>query len=323
MNCIRVTSSGHVDVDLFFDAESSMLTSCKYGLIDPDPLGKRAEVFFNDYTDLDGLKYARKVTVKIDGKVFLNEEVLELRPLKEFPPATFAKPGEVSKNSDKERTEALITRAITAHGGKDKLALLQRYYLKTKATALGQGFSMEEWTELFLRSKTIVRPDQNARVRGNVQIVDRAAGWVNNDDKGFKPLTNLEVKVRRDSLYRENLRLLYPIIEDRHRFDVRYKGDVTVDGRPADWIRVTAKGESDVDLYFERKSGLLVGLFHGVSGSPLGKNARYIFSDYKDFDGLMYPQKKQVWGDDKLIAETTVVELRFIQEFPDATFSKP
>jgi hypothetical protein len=188
---------------------------------------------------------------------------------------------------------------------------------------MGAVFTMEQWTELPKNSKTAIKPEQDNRVRQIVQILNGDVAWSQYDGGEFRQESREQIRARQDGLYRDYLRLLYPILEQPERFDARLKGEVEIKNQTALWVRVASKGQSDIDLYFDKKDGTLVKMAHPVSNPQLGQFAETFFTDYKDFNGAKYPQKTEVWSGDKKLAELTLEELRQEKELPKRTFEKP
>jgi len=89
---IRVERKGHRDVSLSFDKKTLLLLKSETRVKD-DQTGQEVtqETFFTDYND-KGLRQAKKVTLKRDGKVFVEAEVTELNVDQKFDDSTFAKP---------------------------------------------------------------------------------------------------------------------------------------------------------------------------------------------------------------------------------------
>ncbi len=89
---ISATSSGRPEVVLYFDKEKGLLLKCERTVKDP-LLGKvTEETFFSDYQEVDGVRVARKVSVKRGGKPFLDWTVSDFRVRAKLDRALFAAP---------------------------------------------------------------------------------------------------------------------------------------------------------------------------------------------------------------------------------------
>ena len=90
---VKVAAQDQADVEIYFDAATGLIA--KWAFQAYDRIGKKEaarEVFPSDYKDADGLKYARKVLVHLDGKKFLDSEVTEYKALDAVDDSEFAKP---------------------------------------------------------------------------------------------------------------------------------------------------------------------------------------------------------------------------------------
>jgi hypothetical protein len=89
---VTVSSADHADLHLYFDKDRGLLLKCERTVKDP-LLGKVSEeTFFDDYHEVDGVQVARKVTVKRDGKPFLDWSVTDFRVRAKLDRGLFGRP---------------------------------------------------------------------------------------------------------------------------------------------------------------------------------------------------------------------------------------
>jgi hypothetical protein len=102
-------------------------------------------------------------------------------------------------------------------------------------------------------------------------------------------------------------------------------GEAKFQDKPALGVRVASKGHKDVNLYFDKNTGLLARVVHRTLDIETGKeiNEERIFLEYQDRDGLMEPKKAIVNRDGEKAAEVEVVELKDLNDIDDTLFSKP
>jgi len=88
---VKVTHKEHGAVTLFFDAEKGWLVRAEFRVKVANGEATQ-EVVYDDYQDVDGLKRPRKITVRRDGKVLVEAEVSDFKPLDKPDPKLFEKP---------------------------------------------------------------------------------------------------------------------------------------------------------------------------------------------------------------------------------------
>ncbi len=326
---IQVKADGETDMDLFIDKETKRVVKLAHPVTQPVkgslPGIKTTSLRPSNFKELNGVQIPHLVKTYADSKLIMEDNLVELRVVKEFPAETFAEPTEEpKKNAENERADAVLSKALAAHGGRDKVVLLEKCHLKYKGkTAENKGFTLEQWLEFPACCKTIFVFDnieKNGRIEGTVVILNRGVSWVWNDVQ-FVREGEVELRSSRDRLHREYLRLLYPILERSGGIEATFKGEQVVKGRPTNWIQVRKRGEIDVNMHFDRESSLLTKLTQDFSDPRLGKTVSLYFSDYKNIDGLMYPGKTEAWADEKLALQMELVQLQSITEFFKDTFT--
>jgi hypothetical protein len=98
---VKVTHKDQRDVSLFFDKEKGWLLRAEFRVKSHQgDFGQ--EVLYDDYRDTDGLKRPWKTTVRRDGKVFVETEVMEFKPLDKADPKLFEKPRPPDGDADCE-----------------------------------------------------------------------------------------------------------------------------------------------------------------------------------------------------------------------------
>jgi len=91
---VRVEHRGFRDIRLFFDKENSLLLKMETRIKDPLRGGEEvaAETLYSDYKDVDGVMTAHKVTIKYDGKTYIESEITEVKYSESLDDSVFAKP---------------------------------------------------------------------------------------------------------------------------------------------------------------------------------------------------------------------------------------
>ena len=100
--------------------------------------------------------------------------------------------------------------------------------------------------------------------------------------------------------------------------------ETTVAGQRAAGIRVQSKGHRDIDLYFDKTSGLVVKTESKIlaPGKP-PIVLEQILSNYRDFDGLKLATKFTKFENKKQTSVEEYVDLKFVDKLDEHEFDKP
>jgi len=90
---VKVEHKGHRDINLFFDARTGMLLKTERPIKDL-MAGKEftQTTLHDDYKEVEGVKYARKLTILRDGKKYVEGVSSDYKPQEKLDDSTFAKP---------------------------------------------------------------------------------------------------------------------------------------------------------------------------------------------------------------------------------------
>jgi hypothetical protein len=231
------------------------------------------------------------------------------------------------RGDDQVEMKALIDKAIKAMGGEDKV-------LKYKAvTGKGKGTIYTPGEVTFTEESSWQPPKQyrfdmeldfgNAKVK-QVFVFNGDKGWLKLGEKTedmpkemFEAFNDYFLALRA-GLYLAELKAdgvkLSPL------------GEVKVDDKPALGVQVSRKGLRDINLYFDKESGLPVKsevTAKEVFGGDQEVLHEFFFSEFKNFDGARV-FTKMVWvRDGKKYLERDVTEIKGMDKIEEGTFGKP
>jgi hypothetical protein len=90
---VKATSADWPDLRLYFDKEKGLLLKCERTVKDALSGNEvNEETFFSDYHEVEGVQVARKVSVKRDGKPFLDWTITEFQVRAKLDPGLFTGP---------------------------------------------------------------------------------------------------------------------------------------------------------------------------------------------------------------------------------------
>lgn len=184
-----------------------------------------------------------------------------------------------SANADeKSDVKAIVDKAIKAVGGEDKLLRMfrwkERYYIGDSEAGTVRD-AILQLPDHWWQDKTDIAKDNPDRL-DKTQLVD---AWT------LAPLIDKDSK-------------LAPLPE------------ITVDEKLALGVRLSRHSKADLNLYFDKDSGLLVRIDW--------RTYHITFSDWKEVDGVNYPSKSFVrTKEGKLHLRTEFLELERLKSLPD------
>lgn len=227
--------------------------------------------------------------------------------------------------ADEADARKLIEKAVKAHGGQDAIDKLPAVASTFKGTFHGMGDGIPI-------TGTVSTHDTKQRVELEVEaggmkipIVIVVAG-----DKGWNKLAKDVNEMDKDQLAEANeqahaawVATLAPLKGKEFKFETI--GELKIEGKETVGVKVSSKGHRDVDLYFDKKSGLLVKTETRVKDDMSGQEVseESFLTDYKAVQGVQHAMKFTVKRNGKLFLEGETTEVTLSDKFPAETFAKP
>jgi len=221
---------------------------------------------------------------------------------------------------------AIIEKAIKAHGGEKVLSKFTAAHSRSKGKIhLGAGldFTSEEDVQLPDKYRSAVMLDVNGMNITITQVFNGTKGWIDAmgnvmelDDK-----TTAEIK---EILHASRVGNLVDVLQNK-KFKLAPLGEIKVKDKDAVGVRVSFEGKRDVNVFFDKTSGLLLKT-EGRGLDPVSKqevNQEKFFADYHDVDGRKTPRKVEVHNDGKIFVEAEILEIKLLEKLDDSTFKRP
>jgi hypothetical protein len=91
---VRVEHKGFRDIHLYFDKENNLLLKVETRIKDPLRGGEEvaAETVYSDYKNVDGVMTAHRMTIKYDGKTYIEGEITDVKYSEKLDESVFDKP---------------------------------------------------------------------------------------------------------------------------------------------------------------------------------------------------------------------------------------
>jgi hypothetical protein len=225
-----------------------------------------------------------------------------------------------------DSAQAIVAKAIKAHGGEEKLSQWKAVTLKGAGTIhiAGESFKFDAVWSLqgTTQQKFAVDVTINGMLIKVTKVVNGDKGWQKVGDGQATPLTKDEVADEKHGMYANHLQQLVPL---KHKmFTLAPLGEVKVNDKDAVGVSVSCKGHTDVSLYFDKKTHLLVKAETRIKDQGNEINEETFFSEYKAVDGIMQPFKLLIMRDGKKFVEGDLTEIQIhTQKLDDSIFGPP
>jgi len=204
--------------------------------------------------------------------------------------------------TDAERASAelraIIDKGIQAHGGAEKLGEFKA--VSAKWTGKHKVENMFYWDAV--RTVTYQMPDKirldyevmnpNGNTFAFTRVVSGQKGWQGRAG-GSRDLPANDVTHITEEFYAHSLASLVPFLDKNSKdtFELSPFGTVTVDGKEAVGVGVACKGHPSVNLFFDKKTGLVIKSERRTKDPRTEEEytAESIYRDHKEFQGVMWP----------------------------------
>jgi hypothetical protein len=230
-----------------------------------------------------------------------------------------------ARADDAADARAIVDKAIKAHGG-DALTKYKAVTVQMKGTVQAMGQGIEFSGEVATHGPERQKLDIEASVAGQkfrvVNVLNGDKGWTRFGDETME-LDKDKIAEAKEQAHAGWVASLVPLKEKGYTLTT--VGEAKVNDKPAVGVKVSYKGRRDVDLYFDKASGLLVKSEARVRDEESGQevNEETFYSDYKEVQGTQQAMKFLVKRDGKVFMEGEATSYELTEKLPDSVFDKP
>jgi outer membrane lipoprotein-sorting protein len=230
-----------------------------------------------------------------------------------------------ARADDAADARALVEKAVKAHGGQETLDKLPGASIKFKGTFHGMGDGIPISGEIATQGPDKFRVDMEVEAGGQkfpiVIVVNGDKGWTK-ILKDTKESDKDELAETKEQAYAGWVATLAPLKDKK--FTLATTGEIKVENRTALGVKVSSKGHRDVDLYFDKETGLLVKIEKRVKDEAGQEVSEESFpSEYKEVQGTKQAKKFTVKRNGKLHTEGEATEIQLFEKHDASTFAKP
>jgi hypothetical protein len=222
---------------------------------------------------------------------------------------------------------AIIDKAIKAQGGEERINKHKAGTSKSKGTVDVQGMSIDFTEEAAFHLPNKVRSTQHLDINGKPFTVivgfDGAKAWLNVNGNDVDEKLDKIADLMKEQVYLSEVTRL-TTLKDK-KFELSSLGEVKVQDKPAIGIRVASKEHKDINLYFDKDTGLMVKIDHRTVdiNTQQEVNEERIITVFQDKDGAKEPKKAIVNRDGKKYIDVEILEINYQDNIDDTQFSKP
>ena len=222
--------------------------------------------------------------------------------------------------------KAILEKAVKAHGGVEKLGKVKFQQSKAKGrieAAGGLDFTQESTVQPPNKFKEVIHLTVNGMQIDVATVYNGKEGWINANGQTM-PLEGDTLEAVKDAI--ETLGLARLAFFGGKDYEVSGLGESKVNDRPVVGVKVSRKGHKDVNMYFDKETGLLSKLEHRVKDPMAGGqevSEERIILEYQDVDGMKVGKKVSITRDGKKYMDAEVTDIKFSDKTDDSAFEKP
>lgn len=228
-------------------------------------------------------------------------------------------------DSDKDALE-IVDKAIAAHGGADKLRKAKGETWKAKGVMTAGGMSMAYNADYVFAGPDKFRFDINLEIAGmKMKLAVATDGKVAWEQMG--PQLQVMAKEKQTefdhNVYVMNLSYLLPLKEKMYTLTTL--GESKVGAQTVVGIKVARDGKRDVNMYFEKSTGLLAKTSSMVNDEFEKKEMlqETLMTGYREKDGVKVFDKLTIIRGGKTYIVEEMMEQKALEKVDERLFAKP
>ncbi len=220
--------------------------------------------------------------------------------------------------------QAVVERALKAHGGADKLAKTRAIVQTAKGQITSFGAAVPATSEVALQlpeqGRWAFELDAGEQKVLVLLAVNGDKGW-RSGGGALKEMAKPELEEQRERAYTLWLTTLLPLKEAGT--ELALLPETKIGDELAVGLKVNRKGRPEVRLYFDKKTNLLVKVERKGKDAGQETTLECYLSDNKDYDGVKVAARQIEMVGGKKIADWTLTSCKFPARLDEGIFAKP
>jgi len=223
-----------------------------------------------------------------------------------------------------DEADAIIAKAIKAHMPKG-IDNKKAYEGKNKGTLYVQGLELEFTQNIWMHGgkfKEIMELSVMNTPIKTTTVYNGKEGWIKVNDMDF-PVSDEILAEFKEVAYMMAVGQMVGLKEKGAKLSII--GEFKVNDKPAVGVKVSKEGKKDIDLFFDKESGMMVKTRRVARDFQSGQESteERTITAYQDVAGRKTPKKVSVTRDDKKLMEAEILEVRLHERLDDTEFAKP
>ena len=229
-----------------------------------------------------------------------------------------------AQGDDREKALDVITTAIRADGGEERLARSRVMVRNARGTFFFFGKDVHFTTQLLFdfpdRFRDVTDVEQDKQKLRIVRVITRDHAWMSTGGPAAE-MNKPEADELREEMYVQWLTTLVPLRDPA--FQLTVLPETKIDGRSAVPIKVVRTGHGETKLFFDKQSGRLTKLERQAREVGLVVTKEYLLSEPREFEGITRATKQVELASGKKITELSITSFQFPGRVEENTFAKP
>jgi hypothetical protein len=224
---------------------------------------------------------------------------------------------------------AILDKAIKAHGGAELLAKYNAATWKGKGTVRVMGeeiaFTGEGANQGAEQSRVAIIATVNGEKFPIVHVYNRGKGWLKLGNAEAQEMDEEQLAEAKQEHHAEWVASFGPLLKPNKDYTLAVLPETKVGGQAAVGVRVSRKGYRDVQLYFDKQTGLLLKMTTKAKNEESGQivDAETLYSEYQEVQGVKVAMKLEVRQGGKEFLELEVSAVKLHEKLDDKMFAKP
>ncbi|HMF20498.1 MAG TPA: hypothetical protein VKE98_25030 [Gemmataceae bacterium] len=249
-----------------------------------------------------------------------------MRRFAAFSLGTFLCLGLLDVAGQEDDVKALVKKAIKAHGGAANLAKQKSVHVKATGTLDFMNklkFSTESFFQEPDKFKNVVELEINNMNIRVIQVFNGKKFWINAMDKTTELKDKKDIAELRENLYVEKLTNLVGLMDKG--ITLSPLGEVQINDKATIGVRASSKGHRDINLYFDKKSHMLVKSETRTVDFQTKQEVSQekYYSDYQEMGGVQQPRKLIIHQDGKRHITLDITSVSVVERHEDSVFAEP